>query len=257
MSQKGQGNGPDSSNATRKFVTSQSYTAQDLPGAAKPKTGQGSRPDPRGNRASLRRPSDQDDSESCTHVVWGGVERMSSNSSDQAQSQGSCVETQKEADRPAGLFSGVVLRSSSPSSNSDRCVEAAMNSKGYPEGTAAGNMMMYNKASGPDMVALLDEVESTQVTAPADQRSGSWSAGAVLHASGDCKPCARSWKPKGCVQGASCPCCHLCGIDEFKRYRKNRLAGLRANRAKRKNKNGATDDPPQAMSYPGSSSLSF
>ena len=31
--------------------------------------------------------------------------------------------------------------------------------------------------------------------------------------------------------------CHLCGVDDYKRYRKNRLAGLKANRLKRKNKN--------------------
>jgi len=228
----------------------------DPPVAAAPKHGK-----PASNRSDARRhlPAqrpDQDDSESCTHVVWGGVECMSSNSSDHTQSQGSCVEAQTKADRN-GVFSGVRLRRYSTSSGSDQCVEAPKRTEGYPQSSAAGNAMMYANAPFPDMGALLDEVDSPEVTAPADQRSGAWSEGAVLHESGNCKPCARSWKPRGCIQGASCPCCHTCGIDEFKRYRKNRLAGLRANRAKRKNKNSAMEDPAQGMLHPGLGSHSL
>jgi len=71
-----------------------------------------------------------------------------------------------------------------------------------------------------------------------------WSDGSALHASGICKPCAWSWKPRGCAQGARCVFCHLCDENAHKLYRKERLAGLKANRAKRKNKGlGITEEP--------------
>jgi len=48
----------------------------------------------------------------------------------------------------------------------------------------------------------------------------SWSNGADLHHLSQCKPCAWYWREKGCVEGASCPFCHLCGRLEFKSRRK-------------------------------------
>jgi len=65
----------------------------------------------------------------------------------------------------------------------------------------------------------------------------SWSAGAANHIDGDvtrCKPCPWNFKPGGCCLGAMCPQCHLCGALQYKKYRKNRLLGLKAIRAKKK-----------------------
>merc|ERR1719498_113354 len=47
---------------------------------------------------------------------------------------------------------------------------------------------------------------------------------------GTCKPCAWSWKLRGCLQGSSCDDCHLCGPEEYRQYRKNRLKGLKVKR---------------------------
>lgn len=47
------------------------------------------------------------------------------------------------------------------------------------------------------------------------------SAGSVLHRSRRCKPCA-FFHTKGCVTGAGCQFCHLCGPDEKRRRQKER-----------------------------------
>lgn len=36
------------------------------------------------------------------------------------------------------------------------------------------------------------------------------SLGSAFHQSGQCKPCAWLWKPRGCQNAASCDYCHLC-----------------------------------------------
>lgn len=42
------------------------------------------------------------------------------------------------------------------------------------------------------------------------------SAGSVLHATGQCRPCGWFWKPQGCQNGTACGHCHLCPPDEVK-----------------------------------------
>lgn len=57
---------------------------------------------------------------------------------------------------------------------------------------------------------------------PAPGSSELPSVGSAEHAEGTCKPCAFVHK-KGCENGLSCKFCHLCGPDEIKRRRKERL----------------------------------
>lgn len=64
----------------------------------------------------------------------------------------------------------------------------------------------------------------------------SWSIGSALHATGGCKPCSWVFKTQGCSRGEACDTCHMCGIQEYKLFRKERLSGLKANRVKRKDK---------------------
>lgn len=54
------------------------------------------------------------------------------------------------------------------------------------------------------------------------------SIGSLLHASGQCKPCAWFWKVNSCQNGRACCHCHLCPSDELKSRKKARAAAQRA-----------------------------
>jgi len=54
--------------------------------------------------------------------------------------------------------------------------------------------------------------------------------GSAGHHHGNCKPCA-FFHTKGCMQGPTCEFCHLCGVGERKRRRKEKLALVREARA--------------------------
>jgi len=58
----------------------------------------------------------------------------------------------------------------------------------------------------------------------------SWSVGAKLHYAGQCRPCAWSWRPDGCSNGASCKYCHMCGEEAVKNRSKTRVKEQRARR---------------------------
>jgi len=53
------------------------------------------------------------------------------------------------------------------------------------------------------------------------------SAGAALHGSSLCKPCAWFWKTGGCRWGVECGHCHLCPEGELRRRKKDRQAELK------------------------------
>lgn len=55
---------------------------------------------------------------------------------------------------------------------------------------------------------------------------GMWSIGSAKHASGDCKPCGFLWK-KGCHKAQNCQFCHLCGSDEVKKRKRDKIATRR------------------------------
>jgi hypothetical protein len=71
-----------------------------------------------------------------------------------------------------------------------------------------------------------------------EKRQPEVSQGALLHASGTCKPCGFFWKSQGCEFGKECLHCHLCPKGELKnRMRKAkrsaRQAELKASRKQR------------------------
>jgi hypothetical protein len=53
-----------------------------------------------------------------------------------------------------------------------------------------------------------------------EKRQPEMSVGALLHASGTCKPCGFFWKSQGCEFGKGCLHCHLCGKGESKTRRR-------------------------------------
>lgn len=53
------------------------------------------------------------------------------------------------------------------------------------------------------------------------------SKGSNLHSTGECKPCAWFWHPKGCQNGADCEYCHLCLKGELKARRKQKADFMR------------------------------
>jgi len=61
----------------------------------------------------------------------------------------------------------------------------------------------------------------------------SWSVGAEEHEDGACKPCGWNWKLGGCSKGIACVFCHMCGPDELKKRRAERLATLKEKKKQR------------------------
>jgi len=57
------------------------------------------------------------------------------------------------------------------------------------------------------------------------------SPGSALHGSGECKPCAWLWKPRGCANATACDYCHVCPEGELKKRKKVKVAALRAGNA--------------------------
>jgi len=55
---------------------------------------------------------------------------------------------------------------------------------------------------------------------------GMWSIGSSKHATGDCKPCGFLWK-KGCHKAQNCQFCHLCGSDEVKKRKRDKITARR------------------------------
>lgn len=66
---------------------------------------------------------------------------------------------------------------------------------------------------------LQQGVQGATVTLP--------SLGSAFHQSGQCKPCAWLWKPRGCQNAASCDYCHLCPEGELKQRKKSKVAAIR------------------------------
>lgn len=56
---------------------------------------------------------------------------------------------------------------------------------------------------------------------------GKPSKGSALHGTGECKPCAWFWHPKGCQNAEDCEFCHFCPEGELKLRRKLKIQNLR------------------------------
>lgn len=68
--------------------------------------------------------------------------------------------------------------------------------------------------------------ESNDQPEPSQPRAApgfSWSAGAVGHEDGKCRPCAWNWRDAGCSKGSSCEYCHLCEDGVFQKRTKARM----------------------------------
>ena len=100
---------------------------------------------------------------------------------------------------------------------------------------SSGSEPPVNDGNDTSAKEKVEQQQSPQTSAT-DGKSSSWSAGSAMHSSGQCKPCAWYWKPSGCALGANCVRCHLCGDNAFLAFRKDRLAGLKSNRERKKNR---------------------
>jgi len=88
-------------------------------------------------------------------------------------------------------------------------------------------------ASNPELNLIAPVQPPPPPTRPALGTPELPSLGSASHGSGDCKPCAFLYS-KGCNSGLVCQFCHLCGPDERKLRRKEKLQTQReANRARR------------------------
>lgn len=54
------------------------------------------------------------------------------------------------------------------------------------------------------------------------------SKGSALHGTGQCKPCAWFWKPRGCSNAVDCSYCHACPAGALKERKKAKVAAIRA-----------------------------
>lgn len=87
-------------------------------------------------------------------------------------------------------------------------------------------------ATGKHVIAALKKATGELPEDPKDESvPDAPSKGSVLHASGQCQPCAWFWKPMGCRNDQNCQRCHLCPEGELKERKKQ----------KRHNRNKAPD----------------
>jgi len=61
---------------------------------------------------------------------------------------------------------------------------------------------------------------------PSEARKPTPSAGSAFHFTGECRPCAWFWNPRGCQNGRECRHCHLCPEGEIKRRRKLKVEAM-------------------------------
>ena len=108
---------------------------------------------------------------------------------------------------------------------------------GYCHLCPEGEVKLRKKAKVAAMKGVASPTSTTSSLSPtkfqkkeADlevpDRQPSMSVGAALHGTGECKPCAWFWKPKGCQNGEECRHCHLCPLGEIRQRKKmkDRLA---------------------------------
>eukprot|EP00932_Pfiesteria_piscicida_P011509 SRR837773.22683.p1 GENE.SRR837773.22683~~SRR837773.22683.p1 ORF type:complete len:188 (-),score=23.17 SRR837773.22683:10-573(-) len=89
-------------------------------------------------------------------------------------------------------------------------------------------LSMLSAESSPFQPMTSDPLDSYAVMADPAQGQELPSQGSALHFTGQCKPCAWFWKPRGCQNGQDCAHCHLCPEGELKERKKAKEAALRS-----------------------------
>ncbi|CAJ1341342.1 unnamed protein product [Effrenium voratum] len=85
-------------------------------------------------------------------------------------------------------------------------------------------MAMEKVPTGPSVCLSADSTCEGPSSEEENVKLPQQSVGAVLHGTGECRPCAWFWKPQGCRNGKECLHCHLCLSNEIKiRKKKNWL----------------------------------
>lgn len=93
---------------------------------------------------------------------------------------------------------------------------------------AAAEPQLCDSATGRHVIAAMQRATGqTPDESKEEQAPGAPSKGSVLHALGQCKPCAWFWKPDGCRNDQNCKHCHLCPEGELKERKKARRMSRR------------------------------
>jgi len=130
----------------------------------------------------------------------------------------------------AKVFVPVQQSGSGPVSTALEDVPDHVQNKEYgSEHLEAQAVMMAESVLGLDSEGLLSPAPDTGspgsqdpvVTGPVPSK------GSALHRSGQCRPCAWMWKPKGCQNAENCEYCHLCPEGELKHRKKLKIAAIR------------------------------
>mmetsp|Transcript_15520 Transcript_15520/g.27788 ORF Transcript_15520/g.27788 Transcript_15520/m.27788 type:complete len:202 (-) Transcript_15520:216-821(-) len=178
-----------------------------------------------------------------THHVWGNVEISSSgdsSSSGRAEVPQTRVlnsqylpSSSSQAIKSRIYSSNIVFHSSSSSGFSDdldskegekkKAKDSIDRDPTVPDERGLTPKLM--PVNPPDAPLLEGDEESARQNGPM------WSKGSRLHDLGQCRPCAWSWKPNGCSNGAECAFCHTCEMGALKLRKKERIANLKATKS--------------------------
>lgn len=101
------------------------------------------------------------------------------------------------------------------------CSASVPGSPGEPAGGEAAEPQRGGSHSASASAAPALAAEGNGAQTP------QWSAGASLHAEGQCKPCGFYWRSMGCKDGAACRHCHLCTVESTKERRKSRKEAMK------------------------------
>lgn len=95
----------------------------------------------------------------------------------------------------------------------------------------AAEPQLRESPTGRHVIAALQKATGQAPDDPKDESApGAPSRGSVLHALGQCKPCAWFWKPQGCRNDQNCQHCHLCPEGELKERKKAKRMSRRGDR---------------------------
>lgn len=165
---------------------------------------------------------EENDEESCT-VPW---ERVGSPETDDE----SC--TVSWAVRPFPSMDAMAMRSVVTQREEAQEEDEREREKNLPMNAKPSDAWMVGAISSTyTLKSIATEVDDEMAKTSSrflPAQSGLPSIGAVLHATGDCRPCAWFYKPQGCHHGEKCGHCHLCPDGELKQRRKQKIAVMKS-----------------------------